>query len=381
MRRRLAPLAALLLLAACGGGGGSARRSAPADSTAADAALEASSRGDVDAAEALLRDAHDPDSLRLRARFLLMKNRNKEAVDLLAPLASEKVKDMAEVERRQGVLPDLLLAYVRLDDFMNAARIARLSGDVPLARKYESLSRGVAYSSNLGADEITVEFFVTDPVPIVAGTVGGLRALFVVDTLLDEVVLDRDFARRAGVLPVAGGADEAVLPELSIGRLTVRNVPIHLGRSMEVGALRPEGAVGLQFLMHYDFTLDYRRSRLVFRHAGGTVPGQPALLAGDRYLLLKGLMNGTDRTFVGVGSSLKGVTVAASELYTDPSGSRVTEISAGPFKLVKPPLDSKAFPAGLDGSFGVPIPFVLGHAALRGHVLRLEPRSMTLALD
>ena len=78
---------------------------------------------------------------------------------------------------------------------------------------------------------LTVEFFVTDPLPIVAGTIGGRQVLFVVDTLLDEIVLDRDFARKAGVLAV-GGADEAVLPELSLGRLTVKNVPIHLGTAM-----------------------------------------------------------------------------------------------------------------------------------------------------
>jgi hypothetical protein len=373
--------ATVALVVGCGGGSSSSRRAAPADGAAADQALEASARGDLDAAEAMLREARDPDSLRLRARFLLMKNRNREAADLLAPLAAEKVKDMEEVERRQRVLPDLALAYYRLDDFSNAARVARSGGDGLLARKYESLSRSVAYASNLGSEELAVEFYVTDPLPIVAGTVNGLKVLLVVDTLLDEVVLDRDFARKAGVVGISG-TDEAVLPELSVGRLSVRNVPIHLGRAMEIGTLRPEGAIGLQFLMHYDFTLDYRRSRLVFRRAGGTLAGQPAVLAGDRYLLVKGLVNGKDRTFVGVGSSLKGVTLAVSDLYpADPSGGGVAEIAAGPLRFVKPPLDPKAFPAGLDGSFGVPVGFVLGHAALRGHVLRLEPRSMTLAVD
>ena len=380
MTRGTLTLAGLLLLAACGGGGGSARRAAPADSSTADAALEASARGDLDGAEALLRDAKDPDSIRLRARFLLMRNRNREAAELLAPFVSEKVKDMEEVERRQRALPDLALAYVRLDDFGNAARIARLSGDAALARKYESLSRSVAYSSNLGTDEIAVDFFVTDPLPIVAGTVNGLRALFVVDTLVDEVVLDRDFARRAGVLSTAG-PDEAVLPELSLGRLAVKNVPIHLGQAMELGNLRPEGAIGLQFLMHYDFTLDYRRSRLVFRRAGGAAASQPALVAADRYLLLKGLINGKDRTFVGVGTSLKGVTLAVSDLYADRGGAAASEVAAGPLRLLKPSLDPKAFPAGLDGSFGVPVAFVLGHAALRGHAFRLEPRSMTVSID
>ena len=380
MRLGTLPLAAALLLAGCGAGGGSARRNAPAEASAADAALEASARGDIEAAEALLRPSTDPDSLRLRARFLLMRNRNREALEILSPLVSEKVKDMEEVERRQRILPDLALAYVRLDDFMNAARIARMAGDGLLARKYETLSRTVAYSSNLGTDEIAVEFFVTDPLPIVAGTIGGQRALFVVDTLLDEIVLDRDFARKAGVLGV-GGTNEGVLPELALGRLSVRNIPIHLGQSMQIGTLKPEGAIGLQFLMHYDFTLDYRHSRLVFRRAGGVLGGQQALLAGDRYLLLNGLINGKDRTFIGIGSSLKGVTLAVSDLVGDQFASGLAELGAGPLKLVKPALDPKAFPAGLDGSFGVPVGFVLGHSALRNRVVRLEPRSMKLAID
>lgn len=374
MRLLALPLAALLL-AGCGPSG---RRPASGDATVADAALEASARGDLDQAESLLRDARDPDSLRLRARFLMMKNRNREAVDLLAPLLAEKVKDFEEVERRQRVLPDLALAYVRLDDYMNAASVARTMGDQVLARKYQALSRTVAYSSNLGTDDVSVEFYITDPLPVVAGTVGGVRTLFVVDTLLDEVVLDRDLARRAGILGIGGG-DEAVVPELSIGKLTVKNVPIHLGQAMRIGDLKPEGAIGLQFLMHYDFTLDYRRSKLVFRRAGGPATGQPALLAGDRYLLLNGLMNGKDRTFVGVGSSLKGVTLAVSDLFADAAG--LTELSAGGLKLTRPALDPKAFPAGLDGSFGVPVGFVLGHNALRGRTLRLEPRSMKIAID
>jgi len=150
---------------------------------------------------------------------------------------------------------------------------------------------------------------------------------------------------------------------------------------MQIGTLKPEGAIGLQFLMHYDFALDYRHSRLVFRRAGGVLGGQQALLAGDRYLLLNGLINGKDRTFIGIGSSLKGVTLAVSDLVADQFASGLAELSAGPLKLVKPALDPKAFPAGLDGSFGVPVGFVLGHSALRNHVVRLEPRSMRLAID
>jgi hypothetical protein len=93
------------------------------------------------------------------------------------------------------------------------------------------------------------------------------------------------------------------------------------------------------------------------------------------------MVNGKYRTYVGVGSSLKGVTLAVSDLLFDPAGGGVTEVAAGPLRLSKPALEPKAFPAGLDGSFGVPVGFVLGHAALRNRAFRLEPRSMTAAFE
>ena len=72
------------------------------------------------------------------------------------------------------------------------------------------------------------------------------------------------------------------------------------------------------------------------------------------------------------------MTLAASELFP---AADVKEFAAGGVKLAKPSIDAKAFPAGLEGSFGIPIAFVLGPAALRGKVLRVEPVSMRIAID
>jgi hypothetical protein len=80
--------------------------------------------------------------------------------------------------------------------------------------------------------------------------------------------------------------------EVSIGQAKVKNVPVHLGEWMEIGRMRVDGMIGLQFLMHFDFTLDYRRSRLTLRKAGARDRGEPAYLVGDRYLLTGGLLNG-----------------------------------------------------------------------------------------
>jgi hypothetical protein len=380
--RALAILVTALFAAGCGA---SSQKNGTAPAGDLDPALEACARGDLDTAEELLRDRRDPESIRLRARFLLMRNRNREAIELLKPLLQGKAKTYEALERQQQVLPDLALAYVRQDDFLNASQIYAMMGEAIIAKKYDTLARTVAYSSNLEDDGVSVEFHVADPVPVVAGTVNGMRALFAIDTMLDEIVLDRQFARRANIQAVAlrgaGSYDEATALEIGLGRAAVKNVPIHLGDPMDLGRLRVDGVIGLQFLMHFDFTLDYRRSRLILRKAGGTIQGLPAYRVGDRYLLLGGTMNGKDKIFVGVGSSLRGVTLAASELFLQSQGGEIREVSAGPLKLVKPALDLKAFPAGLDGSFGLPIGFVLGHSALRGHVLRVEPRSMKIAIE
>jgi hypothetical protein len=361
-------LALALLLAGCGGGAATA----PAGDL--DQALDAVARGDLDEAEKMVRSGQGHEATRLHARILMMRNRNREAIDRLLPLLQGKLKDYEAMERRQHVYPDLALAYVRQDNFQSAARLYAQLGESVLAKKYEALSKEVAYSSVLPDNDVAIEFHVTDPLPIVAGTVNGRRALFVVDTLLDEVVLDRSFARAAlGV--------ESFAKEMTVGRAVVKNVPVQFGEAAPVGTLRPDGAIGLQFLMHFDFTLDYRRSRLVLRKAGGTIPGQPAYLVGDRYLLTQGLVNGKDKAFVGIGTSLKGVTLAASDLVVQALGGEVRDFAAGPIKLVKPALDPKGFPMGLEGQFGVPVGFVLGHAALRGRVLRLEPRSMKLAIE
>jgi len=371
-------LFAILVLAGCGGppppGG------APGGDL--DAALDACARGDLAAAEAMVKERKDAESIRLRARILMMRNRNREAIELLLPLLQGKVKSYEGVEQQSQVLPELAIAYVRQDDFLNASKVYGMLGEAVIAKKYEALGRKVAYSTNLGVDEVSVDFQLTEPLAVVSATVNGQRGLFVIDTMLDQVVLDREFARKATVDALgvrgAGNVDEATALEISIGQARVKNVPVHLGEWMEIGRMRVDGMIGLQFLMHFDFTLDYRRSRLTLRKPGGPMKGDPGYLVGDRYLLTGGLLNGTTRTFVAIGTGLKGVTLAASDLFP---AADVKEFAAGGVKLAKPSIDAKAFPAGLEGSFGIPIAFVMGPAALRGKVLRVDPASMRVALD
>src|SRR5205823_10670202 len=99
-------------------------------------------------------------SIRLRARILMMRNRNREAIEILLPIFQGRVKSFEGVEERQSVLTDLAIASVRQDDFLSAAKFYALMGESVMAKKYDRLGSKVAYSSNLGVDEVSVDFQV-----------------------------------------------------------------------------------------------------------------------------------------------------------------------------------------------------------------------------
>ena len=74
------------------------------------------------------------------------------------------------------------------------------------------------------------------------------------------------------------------------------------------------------------------------------------------------------------------VVVAASERITTGTPP-TTELAAGAIRLAQPPFDTATFPVGLDGGFGFPAGFMLAQNALRGHSIRLEPRSMRMLIE
>jgi hypothetical protein len=220
--------------------------------------------------------------------------------------------------------------------------------------------------------------------------INGTAGIFIVDTGLGEVVLDRSFARRAGVKAVGllrtdsfrGTFDEAVIDAMKVGSLKVLHVPARLGKTSLVGRMKPDGAVGLAFLRHFDFTIDYRRDRLVLRPAGREpLEGVPALLAGDRYLLASGKVDGVPRRFFCLSTGMAGVSAAPAPGFLRALRKPVGVFELGALRVERPPADTKPFPSGLEVSFGVPVVYVLGSDAFRGRVLRFDPKSMRVSLD
>jgi hypothetical protein len=377
---RIVFFAALLAGCAPSGGGGS---------EGGRGALEAFQRGDFDRAESLSRDARDDETLFLRASLFLMRNRAREAASLLTPIATRIAKTVADVQVITRARELLVQALLRIDDFNGASEWYKRLGEAIPARKYEALAKGVAYLTDAGWTETSVELLGTDPLPHVAMTVKGRTGIFLIDTSLDEIVIDRDFAKLArltgfGLRTTAYSVsyDESIADEVELGKLTVRNVPAHLGKLNPNSRVRADGAIGVGFLMHFDFTLDYRRGRLVLRHPGAALPsGLPAVLAGERYLLVQGSVNGQPGAWIAVNTALQDVVVAASEAYVAGVGGPVRELAAGALRLAKPPLDPSPFPTDLDDAYGFRVGFMLGHTALRDRSIRLEPRSMRMLIE
>jgi hypothetical protein len=379
----------LLLLGACG----PSVRSRGADLE--HPAFEAFRSGDFERARSLLTGATDPESRELLGRILLLQNRGTEAAQAFYPLVSDyppfgsrKAQKYDELQRLGVVYPLLAFAYLRADDFTHAALIYRAMGEQVLERKYDALGRSVGYLSTMGDSDVVVPLLGIDPLPHVSMTVNGHTGVFLVDTALDEIILELDFAKRLRLSghgirtnDFRGRFDESTVEEVGIGRLQVRNVPVHLGHVAPVGGFHPDGAIGLSFLLHFDFTLDYRKGRLVLRKPGQPLAGGlPAVLAGDRYLLVQGSVNGKAGRWVALNSAMPDVLAAGSE-GTMATWGGVKELALGAIRLVEPPVDPGPFPTDLDAAFGFPVPVMLAHQALRDHAVRVEPRSMRVTID
>ena len=86
-----------------------------------------------------------------------------------------------------------------MDDFQSASKYFALSGEPVLARKYQILASSVGYLMDARWSESRISLLATQPVPVVRMTVNGHPGLFIVDTGLDEILLDRTFASRVRV--------------------------------------------------------------------------------------------------------------------------------------------------------------------------------------
>lgn len=380
----------LLLLAACGGAGGSSRS---VDSS--NRALEFYGAGDFEKAEpeirkALARDPNDLLALRLLGRIQLFRNRLKEASETLRRAVQVAPDDVAAVQ-------DLATAYYRMDDYVPAADLYRILGEGVLHAKYSALGRLIPYVIHWDDEPAILSFVRRDPLPTVRLRVNGIKGLFILDTGSGEVVLDGKFAQKVRAKGVgvrtetfSGAMEEGYVDDIGLGGVTVRNVPVRIHRLPTGGGQEIDGLLGANLLLHFTFTVDYRRDRLILHRSAAPVSKagaeSPFLVVGERFIVVPGKIDGS-LTYLFVSTGISTVPVAPSQgaVWTlaggEPQGYKIAKVEFGPVTLANPPYDTNAFPSGLDTNYGFTIGAALGHEAFRGRVLTFEPERMKLTIE
>jgi hypothetical protein len=109
--------------------------------------------------------------------------------------------------------------------------------------------------------------------------------LAIVDTGASHTLISRSFAAAAG-LELAGPkvaasgsmafeSQTAVLKELAIGPLVLRNVPVNVGDPPPLAMTQAKAALGVDVMQHLRFTIDYPRGRVRVRPAGPRAAPEP----------------------------------------------------------------------------------------------------------
>jgi len=373
-------------------------------------ALQAYRAGDFSTAEEAClrlrsRSPEDLLALRLLGRIQLYTNRLADSVQTLRTAVQIMDRQARNDPRRAIELreewhlacQDLAVACYRMDDYATASEVYALLGEGLLAAKYRALAKDIPYIVRWEDEPSILPFTNRDPVPTVRLRVNGIRGLFAVDTGTGEIVLDPKYAKQVGAKGVglrtenfSGAVEEAWVDEVTLGTVTTRNVPVRLRRLASLGGEEIHGILGANFLLHFSFTLDYRKERLILRQSSSPTPGlgegMPLLIVGDRFLVVPGKVDDlATLILLDTGRPKVPVFPSAGLVWTlskgDPRKYRMGSLSFGPISLSNPAFDSAPFPPGLDTNFGFSIGAAVGHEALRNRVVTFDIAGMKVTVD
>jgi predicted aspartyl protease len=274
-------------------------------------------QGEFEDAEVLYRSALEKDpanmhALTSRGRILLYAGRLEEA-----EIPLRKALHLDPANRRANLL--LGEAYCRWNRFGDAAPLFRAAGEISRAEQLEHLDRKPPYDVDGGVDATTVDFIVTDPLPLVRIRINGVEVVVFIDTGAPGLGIDEELAEEVGavrfgqqIATFAGGRkapfEYGVIEEVRIGDFTVHNVPVHI-RSGPKLLQTPDGeptrgVLGTAFLYQFVSAFDYPRGQLILERrtdeslAGiqerAWSPGSvvvPFWMAGDHFMVAWGTAN------------------------------------------------------------------------------------------
>jgi predicted aspartyl protease len=341
------------------------------------------------------------------------------------PLAEERLSEGVARDRRNSHANELLaeVSY-RRSDFAAAASYQVAAGNGAVADKLRFFGGRPPYAID-GPDCVRLPFVRTDPLPILTGRVnGGPAASFLLDTGGAELILEADFAGRAGIPTFGrqrsyfGGGKTARIrhgaaDSLALGDMTVSDLPVHVldlpGVGVSIGVPELAGIIGTSLLYRFLATIDYPAEALVLRRRGA--PAAPAtgaievplFMADDHFLLAEGRLNDGPPTLLLVDSGLAGGAFAcpASTLKAAGIERGSTQIVKGrggggamnawPFEVDALSLGEArrehlqgiagVFPPQLEWAYGFRIGGLISHGFLQAYAVTLDFDRMVIGLE
>jgi hypothetical protein len=235
------------------------------------------------------------------ARIALLENR-------LADVASE-LSDI-EMDGSDAQTAHRLLAEAlrRQDRFGETAAHEEALGEAARAERSRALAERSPYAVS-GAASAAVSFSRVDPLPVFELRINGRAATFFLDTGGWEIILDAEFAEKAGVRTFgsvtgrfAGGLQAdlrmGIAESVELGDMRVVAVPVHVKPMREAAQIlgcRIDGVLGTVFLYHFLATIHYADAVLILEPRNATPEGGatvPFWLHGQHFILTRGTLNG-----------------------------------------------------------------------------------------
>lgn len=373
-------------------------------------------------AEATAAASPSDESLRGLATLALLSNRLVDAEKLLTRLHERHPDD----KQINGQLAEV--AY-RQDQFERAAEFFRAADRPAMADKLASFAERKPYAISGEADVFEIAFERTDPLPLVSATLnGGEEVLLLIDTGGGELILDPEVAKKIGASSFgeeegtfAGDKKSAVahaaIDSITLGELTVENVPVKLLPTQRFSAVaggKPVGGVlGTVFLYHFLATLDYPNGKLILRRPGSDAAERgksarasaqriPFWMASDHLILARGAVNGGEECLFFVDTGLAGAAFTCPKSTIEQakiklSGQSSQGVGGGGTVTITPFMTETlrlgdveresllgiagAFPESLEYGQGFRIGGLISHAFFRPYAVTFDFEAMEILVE
>ena len=231
----------------------------------------------------------------------------------------QRIFDSAKKETKEygKALEGLALAYYQTREFSKAKRLPAFQG---LKSYLEMMKKfpGKPYRIKWGNKEktSTVSYSIEGMLPTVQLTVNGRPLKFILDTGGDLCYIDKMIGQEIGLEILAaqkatyaytgGQENEEYLgraEEVTLAQVTIENVPFILAEWKSRG-VQSDGVLSTQALKEFLFTIDYAKSRMIFRERseegrkqfevsvkGNDTVEIPFILDGTHLMFARGSLN------------------------------------------------------------------------------------------